>query len=304
MKINFLCNPVFDGWEPTDTRLGGTEESIVKWAGELAKRGHEVNVYRNGSYHMFDHEVLYQPREEYDGSGDICINLKSSEVSPKEPTLYLTNETDATSKDLSAYAGVIWPSEYALESIPVNNPVKYVLPHGYDNHHIYPVTKITNQCLYASSPDRGLQTLLKLWPSIYAEHPDATLKVTYGAEEFDCPGVEFLGDVDEETMNRLYRESDIWAYPCNGGELFGITGIKAQAAGCVPVIIPTMALKETVRHGFFANEDTFADMLRMALRNNQGKKDMVRGKLAQEHYVNWEESTDRLIEIINDTLKT
>lgn len=300
MRINFLVNQVQGGWEPTDTRLGGTEESVVRWAEELAKRGHRVNVYSNlredKDVPLNHNGVTYYDRTEWvympmDG----CINIKSSEVAPKEPTLYLTNETDATSKDLSKYLGVIWPSEWALENIPVNNPVRYVLPHGYDHTKIYHDKKVRKQCLYASSPDRGLDVLLRAWPEIYAAHPDATLKVTYGAPEYDFPGIEFLGEVDEERMNQLYRESEYWLHPCTGGELFGITGIKAQAAGCWPVYVPTMALAETVKYGTKSTFETFAKDVIEALNTAPNPPTLK--------YDNWETSTDRLLEIIYDTLK-
>lgn len=290
MKINFLCNYVSGGWKPTDTRLGGTEESIVEWSKELRRRGHEVVVYDNDNRHL------------YNGGGNICINIKSSEVAPKEPTLYLTNETNASDLDLSKYDAVIWPSEYAAQNIPVDNDRIFILPHGYNHKEIYPAKKNNKQCLYASSPDRGLYTLLQAWPKVYSDHPDAHLFVTYDAPEFDYPGISFLRDVDEEQMNILYRETDIWCHPCNGGELFGITGIKAQAAGCVPVIIPTMALEETVKAGVFTDERNYAQALSDTL-GDQMLKDTIREQLSREHYANWEDSTDMLLQIIEKVLR-
>jgi len=302
MIINFLVNYVDGGWSPTDTRLGGTEESVVRWAEDLIKRGHGVNVYRNGGRSTVHNGVFYSDRGLYAGGGDITINIKSPEVEPLEPTLYFTNETDAGEKDLSKYLAVIWPSQWAEESIPVNNSRRFILPHGYDPKEIYPGEKITKQCLYASSPDRGLETLLRAWPKVYAAHPDATLKVTYGAPEYDFPGVEFMGVVDEETMNQLYRESDVWCHPANGGELFCITGIKAQAAGCVPVIIPTMALTETVRHGYISDERDYADTLIKVL-GEPSDRTKIRESLAKESYMTWGDSTTRLLEIIASVLR-
>lgn len=298
MRINFLVNEVAGGWEPTDTRLGGTEESVVRWAEELAKLGHTVTVFRNpgdADLPMLG-DVFYAPRNEYDnrrGVG-VTINIKSSEVLPAEPTLYLTNETNASELDLSAYLGVIWPSQWADENIPVNNPRRFILPHGYDSSQIYPGEKIPKQCLYASSPDRGLDILLEAWPSVVAAHPDATLLVTYGAEPVDLPNVYFMGEVDEETMNDLYRTSEYWVHPCTGGELFGISGIKAQAAGCWPVYIPTMALAETVRFGTKSTKETFADDLIKALSD--------RPTVPKMHFVDWKESTLRLLEIIQEVV--
>ena len=285
MKINFLCNYVNGGWKPTDTRLGGTEESIVQWAKELSRRGHEVIIYDNDN------------RDSYNGGGDICINIKSSEIAPKEPTLYLTNETNASDLDLSKYLGVIWPSKWCVDNIPVNNKT-YILPHGYDESKIKPHKKIKKQCLYASSPDRGLDTLIEVWPEVSAWHPDATLIVTYGGK-IDLPGVINMGEVDEETMNDLYNTSDYWVHPCNGGELYCISGIKAQAAGCIPVIIPRMALAETVRHGFTAKSEADYDQVLIRALDNSGN---VRKELSKEHYPNWKDSTDKLLQIINNVL--
>lgn len=293
MRINFLVNEVAGGWEPTDTRLGGTEESVVRWAEELVSRGHSVSVYRNGrtANNCIIDGVTYLERWQYDKYPmGICINIKSSEVPPKEPTLYLTNETNATELDLSAYKGIIWPSEWALENIPVNNPNLFVLPHGYDSSKIYPSKKIRKQCFYASSPDRGLETLLQGWSKIHEAHPDATLLLSYGVTGINLPNVICLGDADEETMNEVYKTSEYWLHPCNGGELYGITGIKAQAAGCYPVYIPTMALSETVKYGKKSTKETFADDVIEALNTIP--------EIPKFTYPDWSKSTDRLEEII------
>jgi len=293
MHLNFLLNEIAGGWKPTDTRLGGTEESVVEWTKELEKRGHKVTIYDNDN------------RADYSGGGDVTINIKSSEIDPKEPTLYLTNETDADQKDLSKYLGVIWPSNWAKDNIPVNNIHKYVLPHGYDPKKIYPGKKIPKQCFYGSSPDRGLDTLLGAWPRIIREHPDATLLVTYGGQ-IDEKGVINLGEVDAETMNDVYRTSDYWVHPANGGELFCMTGKKAQVAGCIPVIIPVMALNETVRRGFKAeNEKDYAQTLIEALSLPEKVKNIVRQDVIKHaNATTWEESTTQLLQIIETALQS
>lgn len=300
MKINFLVNEVFNGWEPTDTRLGGTEESVVKWAEGLVRRGHEVSVRRNttGKGNYIHNGVVYKDRFSSD-LHDICINVKSSDTKPfDKPMIYLTNETDATSKDLSLYNAVVWPSQWAKDNISVNNDKVYVVPHGYDNKQIYPGKKVNKQCFYASSPDRGLDALLEAWPTVMAAHPDATLLLTYGAQAPSLPGVINLGEVDEETMNEIYKTSDIWCHPCSGGELYCITGVKAQAAGCVPVIIPTMALAETVKHYFSAIKDNYADVLTATL-SADASREAMREQLAKQHYPTWSDSTEELLKVID-----
>lgn len=313
MKINFVVNDVayIDyknleavwGWEPTDKRLGGTEESVVQWSKELADRGHHVQVFRNPTKYDSNYvyqskgSVVYKDSKNYHGHEDICINVKAHHIAPQEPTLYLTNETDLAEADLSAYLGVIWPSQYAVDNYPVNNRT-FILPHGYDQTKIYPKKKVPKQCLYASSPDRGLDILEQIWPSIVDKHPDAHLYVSYGAN-IGTPNTT-CGEFTESEMNELYNTSDIWLHPCTGGELYGISGIKAQAAGAIPVYFPFMALAETVQVGVpCMDARDMYDKLDELLGNDKAKN-KYRKQLADIHFPNWSDSTDRLLEIIKE----
>lgn len=298
MIIRFLCNQISTygpgGWSPDAPFLSGTEESIVRWAKELQLKGHEVEVYHNGSHGNYG-GVMYRDRKLYEGRDGVTINVKSHDIRPKGPTWYLTNETDAGKLDLSRFKGVILPSQWAVDNLGIEHDNIKILPHGYDGELIYPEKKIKNQCLYASSPDRGLAFLRKVWPEVVKQVPDATLIVTYGGE-IDAPNTICLGAVDEDTMASIYRASDIWVHPCNGGELFGMTGVKAQVAGCVPVFFPTMALDETVRAGIATDEEHFVEDLVKTMRD-ESTKTFVRNMLAKERYPDWSETASMLEEL-------
>lgn len=310
-RIEFLVNEVRGGWEPTDKRLGGTEESIVRWAEELRKRGYLVGVYRNGKHHpdtttgrLAHHNgVDYSERDSFhnmdDGLGAVCINVKSPEVKPQIPTLYLTNEVNADGLDLSAYDGVIFPSQWCVDNIPVNNKT-FVVPHGYDSKKIYPKDKVKKQCLYASSPDRGLETLELIWPSVVEKHPDAHLYVTYGGQ-INTPNTT-CGEFTEEEMNDLFNTSDIWVHPASQGELYCMSGVKAQVAGAIPVYFPIMALQETVKAGEKCTDvrDMYAKLV--SLLGDEERKEEYREELSKQRYPTWEDSTDRLLEIIKGVL--
>lgn len=305
MLIDFLVNHIDGGWSPRDKRLGGTEESVVKWAEELYRRGHFVTVYMNGTGGYKD-GVTYIGRNVYNKyakQADVCINIKSSEVPPKVPTLYLTNEVDADQLDLSAYDGVIWPSQWAVDNIPVNNDNVFIVPHGYDETKIYPQRKHKNLCIYTSSPDRGLDTLAIIWPSIVDKHPDAQLIVTYGGPDLDLPNC-VASEFTEEEMNELYRKADIWIHPANGGELFGISAIKAQAAACVPVYFPTMALSETVKEGIKCSYGGDMYFRLVEILGDEEKKLEIRNKLAKHTFPTWVTSTDALEKCILEICKS
>jgi hypothetical protein len=304
MRIDIIVNRVDGGWSPLDTRLGGTEESIVHWATWLVKLGHEVRVFHNNhdpNMALTYKSVDYLPRYTYEHDGDVCINVKSTDIPRGNvPTVYYTNETNAPSLDLAEYDMVIWPSDYARQNYPVNNPKVRVVPHGYNPTSLKPRAKVPLSCLYASSPDRGLDTLERIWPSIVDEFPQAHLYVTYGGK-LDLPNTTSV-ILDEKQMDELYGKTDFWLYPMNESaiELYCMTGKKAQVAGAIPVIIPRMALHDTVTNGFFAEDDfSYYEELRSALLlGTEGKEDVRKIVMANAKAHTWQQSTIKLLDLL------
>lgn len=154
------------------------------------------------------------------------------------------------------------------------------------------VTKIAGRVIHASSPDRGLAHLLEIWPTVRDAVPTAELHVTYGFwfwekseavlptdqavpmrierqrlhELLTQPGVVNHGRLNREDFLRLMASAEVWAYPCIGGELCCKTALEAQVLQCLPVVVPTMALDETVQAGIKTTPERFAEALVMALR--------------------------------------
>lgn len=135
-----------------------------------------------------------------------------------------------------------------------------------------------HRLVYGSDYDRGLLLILRLWPEIRRAVPDVSLHVFYGwtvferklawyrdndahafgqwtklrriiEELLEQDGIVHLGRIGHDAVAREFLEAGIWAYPCQFPETSCITAMKAQAAGAVPVVIPTAALRETVRWG-------------------------------------------------------
>lgn len=130
-------------------------------------------------------------------------------------------------------------------------------------------TKKPNSVGYFSAYYRGLECLLDMWPRIRAEVPDATLDVYYGWESWvglegedefyhkmeekfkkaKSQGVTVHGRVSHEELARAMNQIQVWAYPTQFTEIHCITALKAQEAGCYPVVTNVAALKETVQSG-------------------------------------------------------
>lgn len=108
-----------------------------------------------------------------------------------------------------------------------------------------------------------------MWPTIRAAVPDATLDVYYGWEswvaiegednfytrmcelfdELKSSGVTVHGRVSHEQLAQAMKETQVWAYPTEFPEIHCITALKAQEAGCYPVVTTVAALNETVQSG-------------------------------------------------------
>jgi hypothetical protein len=303
-SIAFICNPVFtyegEGWSPHDKFLAGTEESVREWATKIRKRGYDVTVYFNGEPTTYM-DVNYKKYSDY-VAHDKEINVKYAdfEHANDKNVWYLTNETDIADKQelVERFDGLIFPSKWALDNLGYIGKAR-VVPHGFNRDELYPEPKTKYQCLYASSPDRGFDELVRLWPEVVEREPEATLIVTYGIEpdtidKRDMPNTMFLGKVDDQLMNQLFRTSDFWLHPCIGGELFCMSAVKAQVAQAIPVVYPTMALAETVRYGIRCDKYNFVDRLVESMHDYKHQK-ILRYKLQVEPFADWDESTERLL---------
>lgn len=124
--------------------------------------------------------------------------------------------------------------------------------------------------VHTSSPDRGLEHLLKMWPEVKKAVPQATLEVAYGFQLFDrmyannpssmawkakmlemmrAPGITDHGRLPQPKLAQLMQRCGVFAYPTHFGEINCISAIKAQAFGCEPVVVNYAALRETVQFG-------------------------------------------------------
>lgn len=139
------------------------------------------------------------------------------------------------------------------------------------------VKREPHRFIYCSSPDRGLIPLLNIWPLIRKHWPDATLGVFYGWQgaaklgsagtpewmkmyrklrlSWDelkrQPGVEDHGRVNHAQIAHEMRRASVWSYPIFNSqvETFCSNGIKARAAGCVPVVTAGMVPDESLGVG-------------------------------------------------------
>jgi glycosyltransferase involved in cell wall biosynthesis len=139
------------------------------------------------------------------------------------------------------------------------------------------------RAIYSSSPDRGGDIVLEVWPEVRKHVPDAELVLTYSrwfdrcAEMFQAshdqleriralleqPGVSRIeGGLGQGSLARLMKTSLVWVHPSyftpgrmRFDETSCISCMEAQAAGLVVVASNWGALTENVLHGTLLDGD-------------------------------------------------
>jgi phosphatidylinositol alpha-1,6-mannosyltransferase len=105
---------------------------------------------------------------------------------------------------------------------------------------------------------KGHDVLLDVWPSLLSRHPDAVLAIAGDGD--DRPRLEaraaahgvtravhFLGRVDDDQLDELYRECRLFVMPSRD-EGFGLVFLEAMRAG-KPCIGSRGAAAEIIQHG-------------------------------------------------------
>jgi glycosyltransferase involved in cell wall biosynthesis len=286
MRIALVCNPVAGGWSPLEPEgWAGGEEIVVKFSEALAARKHIIHVAHDGQsvasgtigvpcflsredFAKFQGEIGY----------DLALYFKCPELYDPNlaPRSYLWTDQERCFVP-DPFVRVVACSEYLrrwiASAVPRALPRLSVIPYGIDCAEVLAagegITRDPLEVLHCASPDRGLDVFLDLWPRVLARVPEAKLTIAYGWELFDKYGgspalkakiqaqiarVNELAQREAVTMRRLSRlanhqalhRASVYAYWCTGGEQFGLTALKAQLAGCVPVVKPWGALHETI----------------------------------------------------------
>jgi len=140
-----------------------------------------------------------------------------------------------------------------------------------------------HKLLWASSYDRGLMPLLKMWPEIKRKYPDATLSIAYGWDLFDkiagnnpermewkgrmeelmkADGITHHGRIGKLELMKLRQECGILAYCSDFTEIFCITAFEAQRDGCVPVTTDIAALGEFIKGRVIVKGDIYDNEVR------------------------------------------
>jgi tetratricopeptide (TPR) repeat protein len=288
-EIAVFCRQHMEKWSPRSLTqgIGGSEEAVIYLSRELAGLGWKVTVYGNpveeaGEYDGVTYRSYYNfnPADQFNILvGWHGVGFFDSAFMARGTYLWLHGVPRAEGfnvKRLSHITKIFVLSQFHRQQLPALPDEKFMITaNGIDVGQIetlesQALPRLPQRCIYASSYDRGLETLLTIWPEVRQAVPQAELHIFYGWETFqavnqghpdsqawkahmerlmDQPGVHHHGRVGQQEVVAETFRSGIWAYPMQAHEISCITAMKCQAAGAVPVTSSYAALRETVQYG-------------------------------------------------------
>jgi glycosyltransferase involved in cell wall biosynthesis len=299
-EVAIYTGPGWEQWHPMDAvtkGLGGSETAAYNLASQLAGLGYIVTLYgycQEGAVR----DVMVRDWRTFDPSvhRQAVISSRLPEVFDRlvnaDTKLLWLHDTDCGDRLTPAHAaqldGVIalsqWHLTHVRERYPFLEPPQLYVSRNGITHDYFVGENLERErrVLYTSSPDRGLDVLLELWPQIVERVPDAELLHCYAdvydrvadqnptiAEHRDRirqlgqqEGVRAIGSLAQPRVAELMRTALVWAHPsyCTpAGEKFYETScigaMEAQAAGCRVVAGGWGALRETVQTGALVDGD-------------------------------------------------
>lgn len=286
-RIIFFCGKALEPWAPPSlvAGIGGSETAVVHVAQHFADIGYKVDVYNTPDYLEGEYGGVgyWGPERLRPGeSCDVLVSWRNPAVIDipvnARARLLWCHDLDAgpnAGPQMARFDRVLgvsaWHRDHLASQYGLTN-ADYV-PNGIDLSRFDPeVKKVYGRCVYASSPDRGLERLLKMWPAIKGQETAPELHVGYGFQNIDkriaagdtqyadfkarlmrlmeeTPGVVFRDRMGQADLAQLYSESWAWLYPTSFLEVSCISAMEAMAGGAVPVCSSAGALKETVGSG-------------------------------------------------------
>ena len=278
------------GWHKWDYRnidgsgIGGSETWQVHIARELDKLGYRVKSFCDCSEPgIKDGNVEYLHWTPYNQYIDANYIISSRTTDPfKYPLragktfvqihdVWLLSERNQILLDKVGKFAVLsdWHAKFAGEyhGIPDDKFVQMTNGLDFSRYDSQKIEREPYRMFYSSSADRGLDTLLYLFPFIKAEIPQLELHIYYGFDVWELavrqrnnldeiknmeeikqamkqPGVFYHGRIGQKELAAEQLKSSLWAYPTSFEETFSITAIEAQYAGC-PVIASNYAGLQT-----------------------------------------------------------
>ena len=288
--IALYVGPGVEPWNPKTAKesgIGGSETAAIEVSKRLVKLGHKVKVYGHcgpGHEGIFD-GVTYLDHTKFMGvECDLMITSRRPQVVDDGygvksranlcwvHDIHLGDQlTHIRALRINKFLTLSdWHKNFFLAQYDFVHPSQVLeIRNGIDLERFNKtVHRNPHRAIYSSSPDRGMQVAIQVWPKVREQVPDAELHIYYGFQTWEAcasgdqkklivrlkemieenkeHGVVFHGRIPQDQLAEEYLKSGVWAYPTWFSETSCISAMEAHAAGLYMVTSPIAALNETV----------------------------------------------------------
>ena len=271
-EIALICPSSAEPWSPEsiETGIGGSEEAVIRISEQFAKIGYKVTVFNDCSKEGVFSGVEYKNWKRFNVKDKFNIliswraNIFNYGAMAKNRIIWFHDSIPAdffSEDELKLVDKIVVLSQYHKTLLPKIVPEEkiYVSSNGIVPEDFLNISETRNphRLCWASSYDRGLETILNNWGTIRKQVPDAEIHCFYGWNTYDIlvsegqrkgnfkpnmlelmsqEGVFEHGRIGHKELLKEYAKSGVWAYPCNyKGEIQCIALTKAVASGCIAV---------------------------------------------------------------------
>lgn len=292
--IVYMCGAFSMKWEPSDGKLGGSEQAVVNLSENWVKSGKKVIVYGEVPDKTFN-GVVYKPWQEFNFNakyknlilwrsfGLITIlpfNIQADKIIFDMHDNFIGQNLDVSKKFCNKVDKVLLKSNYHKSIFLERVDPKYdqnkiiVIPNGIrvEKFSIQPQGTQRNpfRFCYCSCYTRGLDKIIGIvWPIIYGYEPRAELHVYYGMDGIRDenqknylksflvqPGVMDHGRQPIEMIIREKYLSTFHFYITNTeGEIDCISIRESLVTGCIPLLSNFGVFKEREGIHFDFNDE-------------------------------------------------
>lgn len=286
-------------WNPANMvmpgGLGGSETAAVRVAEQLAERGANVTIYGQVEETVFK-QVILRNHETFDPTEhrDLLIVSRRPDIADLKPNadkmLLWMHDTDygplLSPSRIDRFDGILvlseWHRRFVKSCYEIPDTKLHVVRNGIHPPFFRDVPLDAERpphAIYTSSPDRGLDFLLELWPEVMFHVPDAVLGYCY-ADVYQTvaaarpevgahwrhieklakacgKGAQNLGNLSQPDLVRAMAGTRAWLAPSwntpnnvRFHETFCIGAIESMLAGCNRVVSGWGALPERSGEGW------------------------------------------------------
>ncbi|WP_168186540.1 glycosyltransferase family 4 protein [Hydrocoleum sp. CS-953] len=336
-----------EDWAPPsiENGIGGSEEAVIYLSQELVKLGYQVTVFnRCGDMEGEYNGVVYKSVDKFNPQDNFNVLIfhrawkQPMEMQVKarkigvwmhdNPQLFPPIEESERSQFLASFDKLFMLSNFHKSMLPTWIPQDkiFLTANGInlqDFNIPSTIPRNSKRLIYISDYTRGIENLLRRWPDVIKEVPDAEVHLFYGWQGVDAlinsPFIERFpqlpnqkqeilelfqqknvyehGRVGHKQLIEELFQSGIWVYPCHTNlETFCISAWKAQAAGCVPIVTTCAALDERVKSGIRIQgpagdektNNTFIEAVIDLLKNPDKQETFRQEALALKNSFGWD----------------